>query len=201
MEGLEAIKKRIMADAREEAYEIGRQTEQVLADMDKQNQAECEKVLAEARQSAEANARVRINRAHSLAALEQRKTILGARQALIEQTLQKALEKLQQLPEIEKASLYARLIEQSGLRSGLLILNQADAAIAPQLVEPYKGALKLDPKPGTFAGGLIIRQDLVEENLTFETLLKNNRPEWIKLASTTLFAQNAVCAAAEGPEQ
>ena len=187
MEGLDAIKKRILADAREETHEIERQSEKVISDMMKQSQAECEKILSDAQKSAESSADVLLNRAESLTALEQRKTILGARQSLIEKVLDQTLGSLQQLSLSEKEAFYTRLIRQSGLDRGQIVLNKPDRVLGELLVKSCGGTMSVDPQPGSFAGGLIIRQNLIEENLTFETLLKNNRSKWIKLAADVLF--------------
>ncbi len=188
MEGLESIKNKILTDARQEAQEITRQADQVISDMMKQNRDACEQIVQEAVEQAQHDAKTSIDRAQSLAALDQRKAVLLARQMVIEQALDQALEQLSNLPDAEKEHLYAGLINQSDLRTGQLVLNEKDQDIGKRLAERFAPGLTLSPQAASFAGGLIIRQARVEENLTFETLMKNNRPEWVKLAADVLFA-------------
>lgn len=191
MEGLESIKNKILADARQEAQEISQQANQVISDMMKQNRTDCERIVQEAVQQAENNAKTSINRAQSLAALDQRKAVLLARQTVIEQALDQALEQLSALPEAKKEALYADLISRSGLARGQLVFNEKDQAIGKRLAERFAPDLTLSPQTAAFAGGLIVRQERVEENMTFETLMKNKRPEWVKLAADLLFADQA----------
>ncbi|NLM76547.1 MAG: hypothetical protein GX173_00465 [Ruminococcaceae bacterium] len=187
MDGLEAIEKRIQADAREAAAEILRQSDKTAAEILAEQEATCQQILEQARTQGESQADAIVSRARSLTGLDQRKALLGSRQKLIEQALRRALDLLCAMPADDKARFYRKLIIRAGLSEGMVILAEADLDLGPALLSGGPAGLKLAEKPGSFAGGLVIRQGLIEENLTFETLLKNNHAQWVSLAASVLF--------------
>lgn len=188
MEGLEAIKLRILADAREEADAILRQARETAAELKEKNDQAAAQLLAEARQTGKARAEAVVSRARSLAALDQRKTLLGARQELVDETIRLALERLTALEPERKLALYQALIEQSGMAEGEVILSRQDQMLGPRLLLQSRRQISVSEQAGDFAGGLVIRSGLIEENLTFETMIKNDRPVLVRLAADILFA-------------
>ena len=188
MEGLEAIKLRILADAHEEADAILRQARDAVADIKEKNEQAASRLLTEARQTGAARADSVVSRARSLAALDQRKALLGARQELVEEAIRLALERLVALEPDRKLAFYQALIEQSSMTDGELILNRQDQVLGPRLLLQSRHRIAVAHQAGDFAGGLVIRNGLIEENLTFETLIKNSRPTLIRLAADILFA-------------
>jgi V/A-type H+-transporting ATPase subunit E len=187
LEGLDAIIKRIMADAREEASDLARESEKAKNELLQQNQEACSQIMSTARDAGAVQAATIINRAESMAGLDRRKAILTARQALIEQVLDQAMERLCRMPEADKLALYRQLIRQARLTEGTLVLCAADQTIGPQLIDEPGLRLTLSEQPGLFAGGLVIRSGLIEENLTFETLFKNKHAELVSLSAAVLF--------------
>jgi len=188
LEGLEAIKLRILADAREEADAILRQARETAAELKEKNEQTAAQLLAEARQTGKARAEAVVSRARSLAALDQRKTLLGARQELVDETIRLALERLTALEPERKLALYQALIEQSGMAEGEVILSRQDQMLGPRLLLQSRRQISVSEQAGDFAGGLVIRSGLIEENLTFETMIKNDRPVLVRLAADILFA-------------
>ena len=188
MEGLEAIKLRILADAREEADAILRQARETAAELKEKNEQTAAQLLTEARQTGNARAEAVVSRARSLAALDQRKTLLGARQELVDETIRLALERLAALEPERKLVLYQALIEQSGMAEGEVILSRQDQMLGPRLLLQSRCQISVSEQAGNFAGGLVIRSGLIEENLTFETMIKNDRPVLVRLAADILFA-------------
>jgi len=188
LEGLEAIKLRILADAREEADAILRQARETAAELKEKNDQAAAQLLAEARQTGKARAEAVVSRARSLAALDQRKTLLGARQELVDETIRLALERLTALEPERKLALYQALIEQSGMAEGEVILSRQDQMLGPRLLLQSRCQISVSEQAGNFAGGLVIRSGLIEENLTFETMIKNDRPALVRLAADILFA-------------
>jgi len=188
LEGLEAIKLRILADAREEADAILRQARETAAELKEKNDQAAAQLLAEARQTGKARAEAVVSRARSLAALDQRKTLLGARQELVDETIRLALERLTALEPERKLALYQALIEQSGMAEGEVILSRQDQMLGPRLLLQSRRQISVSEQVGDFAGGLVIRSGLIEENLTFETMIKNDRPVLVRLAADILFA-------------
>ena len=197
MEGLDAIIRRIMADAREEASRLGRESEKTANELLQQNRETCRRIISTAQDAGAAQAGAIVSRAESMAGLDRRKALLAARQELIEQVLNKSMECLCQMPEAEKVALYRQLIHRARLSEGSLVLCAADQPIGPQLIEDPDVNLVLSEQPGLFAGGLIIRSGLIEENLTYETLFKDKHAEMVSLTAAILFEQNKAGQTAE----
>lgn len=197
MEGLDAIISRIMADAREEASRLDRESKKTANELLQQNRETCRRIISTAQDAGAAQAGAIVSRAESMAGLDRRKALLTARQELIEQVLNKSMERLCQMPEAEKVALYRQLIHRARLSEGSLVLCAADQPIGPQLIEDPDVNLVLSEQPGLFAGGLIIRSGLIEENLTYETLFKDKHAEMVNLTATILFEQNSAGQTAE----
>ena len=73
MDGLEAIEKRIQADAREAAAEILRQSDKTAAEILAEQEATCQQILEQARTQGEGQADAIVSRARSLTGFDQRK--------------------------------------------------------------------------------------------------------------------------------
>lgn len=187
MEGLDAIIRRIMADAREEASALARESDNTRNELLQENQKTCGQIMSAARDAGAAQAAAIASRAGSMAGLDRRKAILTARQELIEQVLELAMARLCRMPEAEKVALYRQLIRRARIAEGTLILCAADQPIGRQLLEEPGFRLTLSDQPGHFAGGLVIRSGLIEENLTFETMFKNKHAELVSLSASILF--------------
>lgn len=192
MEGLEAIKKTIMDKAQKEVASILQRAEQEATDILQQNESACRAILDEAYEQGKSQADFILNRARSLAALERRKSVLQARQDLIEKGLDQALCVLCEMPDDEKIGFYQCLIKQSGMTEGTLILSASDQKLGEQVIADPKFKLTLSTESGSFVGGLVIRKGLIEENLTFESLIEKDRPLWVTLAASILFGQGSV---------
>ena len=109
MNGIENIVRQLTADAEAEAQavlaEAKAKAEAIAADYAGRAQTERENILAQGK----AQARERADRMESMAGLEGRKTILAAKQDLISQAFDKALKKLNSLPQDEYVDLLAAM--------------------------------------------------------------------------------------------
>lgn len=227
MNGIEKITGRIDAD-------VQREIDQITADA----QAKAAAILAgydtQAKQAADAtlkkgtvSAAQREERLGSVAQLEARKLVLGAKQEMVERAFQLALEKLTGLPDGEYISLLANLAAQAS-RTGheQVVLSQKDRArfgkqavtmandilarkVAPKLpgeltdskagalldkvvtgasaVLAGTGMLTLAEDTRPMAGGLILRDNSVETNCSFEVLIHLQREAMAAEVARTLF--------------
>ncbi|NCB00526.1 MAG: hypothetical protein EOM70_14270, partial [Clostridia bacterium] len=128
-----------------------------------------------------------INRASSQAALESRRVLLSARQSLIDDVILEATSQLGQLSAPEKKDLYVRMIQATGATGGLLTSNAADLSLMQEVVDALGKDWQLSAEPGSFSGGLILSRGRIEENLTFDLLVRNLRPQLAALAAGILF--------------
>jgi V/A-type H+/Na+-transporting ATPase subunit E len=189
--GLDAILDRIMSDA-----------DETVRDIEEQSGANCDRLLTAAgresaefiaaeKKKAEEQAAALIIRTESLAALETRKTILSARQALIDTVITKAAEHLASLVDEEKSALYKRLLSENATGTESVVFSARDRAIAGRIlpeVNLEKGwNLTLDPETGEFAAGLVLCHGPVRTNLSVDLLIRNLRQELVSLAAQTLF--------------
>jgi V/A-type H+/Na+-transporting ATPase subunit E len=192
LEGLDAIQKRIMADAREQADHDLRQAEQTAEQIKERAEQARDDLIKQRRLDAENEMQAMISRAQSLAALDRRKALLKARQKLIQAVLDQTMQYLCDRPGEEKGAFYSELIRKSGQTSGKLVLNETDRALFSLLPDDLKKDFCLADEPGSFSGGLMIQKERIEENLTFETLIENRRQELVSLIADYLFGRASV---------
>ena len=191
MEGLSAILEHILARAQEQVSQIESTTKEQIRLIQQQTTDTCQAILQTADIQSDSAVEAIMNRATSQAALESRRLALDVRQHLINETIEQTLVKLGQLNDDDKVKLYTQLILASGATSGEITLNQNDArTIGSRLAKAFP-AMTLAPAAGTFTGGLVIRRGRIEDNLTFDLLIRNQRPQLAALAAGVLFPAHA----------
>lgn len=187
MDGIEAIIEHILADAREKASQIEvAATEQValiLSEADK----ECAIIRQAGEQKASQAAETLLNRVKSQAALESRRTLLEVRQSLIDEVIAGATSQLSQFRDPEKKDLYLQMIQAAGALGGTVVANAQDQAVMQDVVQALGQGWKLQGESGNFSGGLVLSRGRIEENLTFDLLVRNLRPQLAALAAGILF--------------
>lgn len=195
MTGIEKITGRIAADAQAEAQAILADAQARADEIAARYQAEADKAAEEILAKGRANAADREERLASSAEMQSRQLSLKARQEMLDEAFDLALEKLQTLPVREKTSLLAKLAA-SASTSGReqVILGQVDlAGVGAQVVEQAnallgaKGKLTLSPIAGRFQGGLVLSDGEVEVNCTFETLVRLARSQMAGDVAKVLF--------------
>ena len=183
MNGIEKIIDRISGDAQREMDEIlsqaRTQAQEITARYEAQAKAESEDILARGKKAAAE----RGERLASVAQLECRKAVLGAKQEVIEEAFSLALKKLLALPQEEYVALLADLaVEASATGSEKLIFSQADRArlgkavvVAANEKLGAKGNLTLSEETRPMEGGFVLSDGAVEVNCTFATLIRLQR--------------------------
>jgi len=211
MNGMEKIAQRIQDDAQRELNELEaetrRQAEELLVQARAQAEQEREAILARGRKAAAE----RQERLESAAQMEKRKLLLGAKQEMLEQVFDRALEKLCALPDEELVPLLARLAVQASSsgreqvilspkdrsRIGKQVVLAANEALAQKwggkkgaLLNKIMGGgaqLTLSQETRKFRGGLILSDGDIEMNCTFETLVRLQREKLEREVARTLF--------------
>ncbi len=107
-------------------------------------------------------------RAQHAALMESRKTLLEARQQMIDRAISGAVEQIRTLPEEQRVAYYRDLIASSSIKNGEIILSAADRHSADRLLKG-RDDLRLSDEIGRFNGGLVLRRGQVEDNLTLAT--------------------------------
>jgi len=192
MNGLERITGRIEAEARAEidnvlsvgTAEANRIVSGWRARIDAESRA-----LAEKNEKAAAE---REERLKSAAEMDARKTILQAKQEMVDAAYARALEKLCSMRGEEKLALLAALlIRASSTGTEEAVFSAADRADGKKAVERANAesgkALTLSPDAAPIRGGFILRSRNVEVNCAFETLLRLQRTETAGAVAKLLF--------------
>lgn len=150
MDGIEKITARILDDARREADEIAAQAQakagEITAQYAGQAQQETETILTRG----EKVAAERLERLESAAGMERRKMLLAAKQQVLAEAFEQALDDLCALPEQEYINLLAALAVKAA-RSGKeqLIFSVSDRArVGKQVVMAANELLVKDAAPG-----------------------------------------------------
>lgn len=183
MDGIEKIIDRISGDAQREVDDVLAQAraeaDKILSQYQAQAQAEADDILTRGEKAAVE----RGERLASVAQLECRKDVLRAKQEVIEEAFQLAMDKLTQLPQEAYVSLLADLaVEASSKGNEKLIFSVADRARVGKAVVVAaneklgdKGQLTLAQETRPMQGGFILSDGAVEVNCTFETLVRLQR--------------------------
>ena len=196
MSGLENIVKEIEKEATAEAKGIRAKSKKE-ADA---YLAETEKLTAiEAKEIEEiANGKAEVLRSSRISAVEQqhRQSVLKARQGVLRETLQKALEALYELPNEDYFALCKRLaVFYAEEGAGALLFNADDLARLPSGFEKELNAELLEGKSiqvssevAPIDGGFVLRYGFVEQNCSFAALFDARQEEFTDYITPILFA-------------
>ena len=192
MNGLERITSRIEAEAKSEIdgiLDAGR------AETNRIIESWRAKVDAEARELAARNEKAaaeREERLKSAAEMDARKTILAAKQEMVEAAYDLALDKLCSLHGEEKIRLLADLLTRaSATGTEEAVFSAADKADGAKAVEAANAAsgkkLTLSSDAAPIRGGFILRDQNVEVNCAFETLVRLQKADTAGEVAKILF--------------
>ncbi len=198
MNGIEKILDKLQAEGKAEADAV---LEKAKAEADAiraryAKQAEQEKAAAEEKGvKAAAERQDRLIRA---AEMESKKTILGAKQSVLDKAFAQARDSLLHLPE-ERYVTFLSILAASSAGSGseVLVLNEKDRATIGEKITAEANRLRqeaglpasltLSPDTADIDGGLFLRDKDSEVNCTLETLLRLGREELAGQAAALLF--------------
>lgn len=192
MDGLDAIRDKILAEAKKNAQLINDETASeidiVIAETKSKTEAIAAKAIAQAEKE-EINYKKRID---SLSALETRKIILAAKQDIIDDVINKAILSLKNMPHKEKIDLYIEILRKVVIGGETIQFNKTDSGFADEIQKALPFPVKINPENGNFTGGMIVVRDTVEINMTFEMIAKQYRSELVAIAADSLFTRNQV---------
>ena len=194
MNGIEKITQRITADAQAEIDRVLGAAREEAARITARMTAEADAVAAELAAKNEKSAAEHEERLVSAAQMEARKVQLAAKQEMLEKAYELALEKLCAMPAEQYTAVLAELMvkaSSTGTESvifsaedrekvGKAAVERANAASGKQMV------LSDETKP--IKGGFILKDQNVEVNCTFETLVRLQKAETAGAVAKKLFA-------------
>jgi V/A-type H+-transporting ATPase subunit E len=124
--------------------------------------------------------------------MDARKTILAAKQEMVDEAYALALDKLCKMPEGEKVKLLADLlVRASSGGTEEAIFSEADRAVGEKAVKAANESsgkkLTLSKETAPIRGGFILRDQNVEVNCAFETLVRLQKAETAGAVAKLLF--------------
>lgn len=198
MEGIEKITARIIEDAEREIAAMQQETEEEVNTLLAQAQTEAEQESMELLVRGRRAAEERRERLSSSADMECRKLELAAKQELLQQSFDAALEELCALQQERYITLLSTLaVEASSSGRERMILSARDtdrlgeeivkAANAALQKAGRRGELTLSQETRPIPGGFILAEGDVELNCAFDTLIRLQREKLEKEVAAILF--------------
>lgn len=149
---------------------------------------EADKLMEEAKAAAERDSRLLIERRKSVAGLEARKMQLGAKQEIISESFDRALEKFRTLDEAEYYGFLSGLL--SEFNEGEIRLNEGDLErFGRRLESEFAGRLTVAKEPAAIKGGFLLKQGDVSINASAEKLIEDQKGKLTGEIAALLFPQ------------
>ena len=188
MSGLDKLIARLESDCAAEcdAIELRAQTDAagIMENAAKEGKAEADRILSEAKAQAELIAK----KAESAAAVNDRRMLLEAKVALIDETVAAAVKKLRSLDAPSYFGVLEKLAEKYRTgASGTLYLSVADLARKPQGFLRAFPEIAVSDTPGDLADGFLLKYGDIEINCAFEALMNASRDDLKAIAAENLF--------------
>ena len=195
MNGIEKITQRIEADAQAEIDRILSAAREEADQITGRYKAQAEAEAASLAARNEKSAVEREERLVSVAQMEARKVQLAAKQEMVEKAYDLALEKLCAMPDARYTEVLAGLLVQASSngreeaifspedreRVGKAAVDKANAASGKQL--------KLSQETRPLKGGFVLRDENIEVNCTFDTLVRLEKAETTGAVVKKLFPE------------
>lgn len=195
MNGMEKITARMKEDAARSLSELNAQTEQELRRIREESAARAEKERETAGGHAHLAAQERYERLCSAAEMETRKLTLSAKQEVLAETYDRALEILCSMPREEYLSLLVHLLKAAGDKGDEKIALSAKDRdeMGETLVERANKELNahytLAGEAADIRAGLVLISEECDVNCSFETLLALSREKTERGAAKLLFVE------------
>lgn len=195
MEGIEKITAKIAQDAQAEVSRVEQETQAQVNEILAQAQVQADKETADTLARGRRAADERLERLQSAAGLERRKLELAAKQEVLEQAFQLALDDLCALPAEQYQQLLVALLKKASTtgREQVIFSPKDRQALGRQTVDTANAAmsahLTLSEQTRPIRGGFILADGDVELNCAFETLVRLQREKLEKAAVQILFPE------------
>lgn len=172
---------RIVAEAKEECKN---KKDSALSDAQKRKDA----ILSEAK----AFVPVQDSRIMTSAELEVRKVKLKAKQEVLDECFSEALRKIVNMNDKDYIALVSQMIKSQGQNGDEVIISKNDVkrltpSVLSKIAKELGLELTLSKETGDFAGGIILRQDGCDKNMTVEMELSDIRDRFEAKLSNKLF--------------
>lgn len=198
MSGLEKIKAQILKEAEDSAREILSTAQKEAASLLAAKKVQAEKEVEEIETTAKARSKENWERAVSAAEMKRRRTLLGAKQQLINDVLEEAYEKVTGLPDERYFEMLEHILEQYVLpENGKICFSQKDLDRMPEtfrikmeeIAKRKGGSLVVVEKAEKIDGGFLLVYGGIEENCTIKALFDSKKEELSDQVNRLLFGK------------
>lgn len=193
MNGIDTIIQRLNSDAKAETDALLDKARQDAAAITARCQAQADKETVDLAARNQRAAAEREERLVSAAQMEARKTILAAKQAVMEEVYAKALEKLRSLPQDRTVEVLASLLNEAAPqgKGEVLFSAQDRETVGRAAVDAANaqngGQLTLSGETANIPGGFILRNGSIEVNCAYDTLIRLQKTETAGQVARQLF--------------
>lgn len=193
MNGIDTIIQRLNSDAKAETDALLDKARQDAAAITARCQAQADKETVDLAARNQRAAAEREERLVSAAQMEARKTILAAKQAVMEEVYAKALEKLRSLPQDRAVEVLASLLNEAAPqgKGEVLFSAQDRETVGRAAVDAANaqngGQLTLSGETANILGGFILRNGSIEVNCAYDTLIRLQKTETAGQVARQLF--------------
>lgn len=187
MTGLEKILSAIEADAKHAADIVLRQAEQEAEQILAAAKAEADMKCAEIAGKSDTARKAVLSRAESAAALQEKKTLLEAKQQIISSIIGEARKSLDQKPDQEYTNIILKMVSKyAHNKPGKILFSSADRKRLPSdldvrikeaLKDKTGAALTVSDEEAGISGGFLLVYGDIEENCTFDALFASARED------------------------
>ncbi len=186
MDKIKEILDVILSEAGEQAEQILKKAEAEIAKNSSQTDLDIFELTEQVNNQIYADVDAIYTRNESMIENRIRQLKLAQRQDLIQSVIDQAIAKFSAMSDDEKVSLYKSFIVSRGIDQGEISLNQADQKIMPALLAELGPSFSAG-NIASIKGGLLLRHDRLEENLSLDLILRDKRAELSSLAADILF--------------
>jgi len=190
---LENITQKIIADANDYAADVVGKAKEEAKNITEEYESHAEKEYDQIVESAYVKANDILHRANTQGMKEKRINIISTKWEYLDNAFSSAVQLMCQLPSEEQMRFIVSLIEKYQHSEAELIFNSADRdRLGNEVVEAVNSTpggfkVKLSEQTGDFSGGVILKEEGAEANLTFDAIVASNREKLEEEVSAILF--------------
>ncbi len=200
--GIEDIKQKIIADARERAKQIREEAEKKAKPIVDEAKNKAKQIKKESEEKAELEAEAKKKRILALARLEARKSILATRHEMTEDAFIKAMNRLSELDDEEYQAIIKEMFLSVDIPDGNVevILSPKDKKrishnslrdVQKELAKKGKKVeLTLSDDVRDISGGFVLKKGRIEFNNSFEAVIKMQRDVMETEVARILFGEH-----------
>lgn len=188
---IEAITTRISNEAKAYAAEYKKQAEVEVEEILKQARIKTDKLIKDAEARTEKDIMTLTERRKSVADLEARKMQLNAKQEVIKESFDEALDKFKNLGEEKYMSFLTSRLSEFIEQGGEVQLSADDLdKYGNKLEEEFAGKFTVSKEPVNIEGGFLLKQDKISINASIEKLLEDQKSKLTGEIAKMLFPEN-----------